>query len=148
MPSSFRFTPKNPAKMVGNRMPVAKSSWEFKFMQRLDTLLNVAAWTYEPKHLGVYYKCPIDGNTKQYIPDFLVQYTNGQVELIEIKPMQFAHERAAKSLLQKIELARNIAKWDSATKTAQQIGAKFIVLTEKQLFPKKPKIAKPNKVTK
>lgn len=141
MPSAFRFTPVNPGKMVG-KTPIAKSSWEYHFMQKLDTLLNVVNWEYEPKNLGIFYTCPIEGTRKQYIPDFVVKYITGQVEIIEIKPMQFAHEGAAKTLLAKIELARNIAKWDAALAVAEHYGARFIVLTEKQLFAKKTGIIK------
>jgi hypothetical protein len=138
MADSRKFTPKNIQKYAGDiRTLKAKSTWEFAFMQKLDTLINVSQWIYEPRHLNILYIDPLENARRLYIPDFLVQYVTGEREIIEIKPMQFAHEGAAKSVMAKIELARNIAKWDAATGVAQSIGAKFIVLTEKQLFARK-----------
>jgi hypothetical protein len=106
-------------------------------MQALDNSNMVTKWISEPKNLNISYISPIDRKLHQYWPDFLVQYANNSIELIEIKPLKESIAEAAKSQYDKLMLVKNMAKWKSADAFAKSIGARFRVVTEKQLFANK-----------
>lgn len=140
------FTPKNPQKYVGNIAAIVpRSSWETLYMNLLDQSALVAKWTSEPKTLNIKYVSPIDRKVHAYWPDFIVWYINGTVEIVEIKPLKESLVEAARTTYDKLSLIKNIAKWTAADAFAKSIGARFRVVTEKQLFSKKPQRA-PKKV--
>ena len=134
------FIPKNPLKYAGDPTRiVARSNWELVYMRALDSSINVAKWMSEPKKLHISYPDPISKQMRRYWPDFLVQYTNNTVEIIEIKPLKEASITEAKSTYDKLMLAKNISKWQAADKLAKSIGGRFRVVTERDLFsPKRP----------
>ncbi len=61
-----------------------RSSWELEYAKRLDADDNVAMWEYEP--FAIVYE--VDGESKRYLPDFLVTYVDGVKELVEVKPKE------------------------------------------------------------
>ena len=135
MAASYRFVPTNPDKYAGDpRRIVARSRWEYVYMGMLDRGLNVQKWMSEPKQLGITYVNPLDRKVHKYWPDFLVQYKDGSIELVEIKPQKEASMESARSKYDKLMLARNIAKWKAAEAFALKIGARFVVITENALF--------------
>ena len=75
-------------KYVGKKEPTYRSSWELAFMRMCDNHPNITKWASE--NVKIPYRSPLDGKYHNYVPDFMVQYTdkNGSqhVELIEIKP--------------------------------------------------------------
>lgn len=138
MAEQLRFVPRNPEKYAGDpRRIVARSRWEYIYMQALDSSQLVAKWVSEPKMLNITYISPIDRRLHQYWPDFLVQYHSGEVELLEIKPLKESVAEQAKSMYDKLSLIKNIAKWKAAEVFANSIGARFRVITEQELFRKK-----------
>jgi hypothetical protein len=140
------FMPKNPQKYVGNIANIVpRSSWETLYMNLLDQSKLVAKWTSEPKTLNIKYISPIDRKPHSYWPDFIVWYVTGAVEIVEIKPLKESLAEAAKTTYDKLSLIKNIAKWTAADAFAKSVGARFRVVTEKQLFSKKPQRA-PKKV--
>lgn len=59
------------------------SSWELEYMKELENEDNVAKWT---KNHGI--RIPYfteDNQFRSYNPDFLIEYTNGEIELVEMK---------------------------------------------------------------
>jgi len=59
------------------------SSWEFEYMEELESDDTIAKWT---KNHGIRIPYFTDDNKfKTYNPDFLVEKTDGEIELIEIK---------------------------------------------------------------
>jgi hypothetical protein len=136
--AQYRFLPLNPTKYAGDsRRIIARSKWELTYMTALDKSPLVLKWLSEPKNLNISYLNPLDKQVHQYWPDFLVQYTTGEIELIEIKPLKEAVQNEAVSLHDKLSLVKNIAKWTAAENFAKSIGAKFRVVTEKTLYRKK-----------
>jgi|SRR5271154_1002097 len=134
----YSYLVKNPMKYAGdpNRV-MARSKWEHMYMQALDTSPMVRKWVSEPKNLGISYINPLDRKVHKYWPDFLVQYVDGNVEILEIKPLNKTLAENTTSTYDKIMLAQNISKWAAADRFARAIGAKFRVITEKTLFRQK-----------
>lgn len=133
-----RYIPRNPQKYAGDANRIfARSQWELAYMRALDNSNIVAKWISEPKTLNISYINPLDKKLHQYWPDFLVQYVDGSIELLEIKPLKEAQLQTSKSTYDKLMLVKNIAKWQAADRFAKKIGARFRVITEKQLFTRK-----------
>lgn len=63
-----------------------KSSWELAYMKHLDASQAVESWRYEPFKIPYEYR---SGRRRCYIPDFLVIYSDGRREVIEIKPTDY-----------------------------------------------------------
>ena len=82
---------------------------------------------------------PITRQVKSYWPDFLVQYNNNTIEIVEIKPLKESLMSEAKSTYDRLMLARNAAKWQAADRLAKAIGARFRIVTERELFGTQPK---------
>jgi len=148
--AEYRYTVKNIDKYAGDaRRVVARSRWELMYMNALDMSPMVRKWISEPKNLNISYLSPIDKKVHQYWPDFLVQYTDGNVEILEVKPLKQSLAENATNTYDKLMLIKNIAKWTAADRFAKAIGGRFRVITEKTLFrqkstrsPNKPKPAR------
>ena len=133
------FVPKNPGKYAGDpRRIMARSRWELAYMRALDNSLQVSKWLSEPRNLNITYLDPITRQVKQYWPDFLVQYFNNTIEIIEIKPIKETLMSETKSTYDRLMLARNAAKWQAAYRLAKAIGANFRIVTERELFGTTP----------
>lgn len=91
-----------------------RSSLELRFMEMLDGNSNVDSYEYEPE--GIPYT--LEGKPHKYYPDFLITWTNGRQEVIEIKPSS------------ELQTIKNKAKFDSAQFYYEELGIKFNVLTE------------------
>lgn len=120
-------------------MITARSSWEAMYMGMLDNSPLVASWISEPKMFNIRYRSPIDKQMHAYWPDFFIQYVNNAREIVEIKPLKEALVENAKSTYDKLMLVKNMAKWQAAAIFAKSIGARFRVLTEKDLFKQRTK---------
>jgi len=131
----YLYTPRNPSKYAGDpRRISARSKLELIYMQALDTSTLVNKWVSEPKTLNINYVSPIDRKVHSYWPDFLIQYRDGSIDLVEIKPLKEAVLEHAGSTYDKLELVKNAAKWQAADRFAKSIGARFRIITEKQLY--------------
>jgi hypothetical protein len=145
--ATYRYAVKNIDKYAGDpRRIVARSRWELMYMQALDNSSMVRKWISEPRNLNISYLDPIDKKVKQYWPDFLVQYRDGTLEVLEIKPLKQSIAEKATNNFDKIMLLKNVSKWTAADRFAKSIGGKFRVITEQNLFRKKTTNAarKPN----
>lgn len=100
-----------------------KSSYELAYLHLLENDPTVHQYIYEP--FSLYYK---DVNDKQrsYLPDFMVLYTDGTMEIAEIKPtiMLKDYDVRAKALACELYLKETFKDL--------QIPYKFV--TEKDLF--------------
>jgi hypothetical protein len=133
------FTPKNPAKYVGNvKNIVYRSGWELKIMHQLDQSPGVIEWASE--ELVIRYYDPVRERFRRYFPDFLVKSKTKdgfKNTIIEIKPdyqtnLRAAPRRKTKQYLQEVmDVATNQAKWTAAKAFADEQGWEFVVLTEK-----------------
>jgi TnsA endonuclease N terminal len=132
-----KFTMKNPAKYVGVKVPIYRSSWEWSFMNFCDTNESVLKWASEA--INIPYRDPLTGRNTIYVPDFFIQYVdkNGRmlVELIEIKPAsQTILERVGKNKVNQAQYIKNQAKWAAASIWCKQNGIKFRIINENDLF--------------
>lgn len=132
-----QFTPKNPAKYIGKRIPKYRSGWELAFMNLLDEDKRIQYWASEA--ISITYRHPVTGKATQYIPDFFVVYQNkkGQnvAEIVEIKPKkQSLIESKTASARDRIIVAINHAKWAAAKAYCASKGYTFRVVTEEELF--------------
>lgn len=132
-----RFVMKNPAKYVGTKTPLARSSWEYVFMRTLDEHEGVEQWASES--IQIPYRDPLTGKYTIYVPDFFIVYldkaTKKHAELIEVKPSnQTFREKLGKSRYNQEQYIRNLAKWEAANAWCRQKGIRFRVLNESDLF--------------
>ena len=130
------YTVKNPAKYVGKGVPRYRSGWELSFMIFLDNNNNVMQWASES--IQIPYRNPVTGKQSIYVPDFLITYRTRQntliAEVIEIKPKKQSIIESKMNNRDRMVVAINYAKWDSATKWCNRNGLKFRVITEEDMF--------------
>jgi hypothetical protein len=62
-----------------------RSGWELKFMEYLDGEASVKTWWYEAFTID-YISNKKTGRVRRYIPDFKIEYDDGRIEVVEIKP--------------------------------------------------------------
>ena len=141
-----RFFPKRPDKYSGDLSKIVfRSAWERTFMEHCETHDDVLQWSSE--ELSIPYYLPGDGRWHRYYPDFVLQVKEItgaiRVWMVEIKPSKQLsppkikpHMKANKRLLREVhEYAKNQAKWPAAKAFCDTKQWKFVVLTEKELYP-------------
>jgi len=143
--ASGKYDIKNTSKFVGGKAPTYRSSWELAFMRMCDSHPNITKWASE--NVKIPYRSPIDGKYHNYVPDFMVQYTDKDgvqhVELVEIKPSNQTTLENARSQGQKIQTHLNAATWTAAQEWCSRKGIRFKVINEDQIFRNnKPRKAK------
>lgn len=103
-----------------NKTLFIRSSWEEKIVNDLDNDQEIESFIYEP------FSIRYENNKKEirnYIPDLLITYKNGQQKLVEIKPEYL------------INTEKNLCKFDAARNYCQEKGLLFEIWTEKEIFP-------------
>lgn len=93
---------------------IYRSSWEFRYMEELEADEKVVAYRYEDFIINYEW----EGKYKRYLPDFLVFYTNGSKEMVEI---------GQKNMKEK---GLDAAKITAAQAFCESKGWKFKLLTE------------------
>lgn len=132
-----KFNMKNPAKYVGTKTPLARSSWEFVFMRMLDEHPGVENWASES--IQIPYRDPLTGRNTIYVPDFFVVYIDKNkkkhAEVVEVKPSNhMMFEKLGKSIYNQEQYVKNMAKWEAANAWCRQKGIKFRVVNEEDIF--------------
>lgn len=134
--ASGEYLVENRTKYVGTKSPKYRSSWELAFMRMCDSHPNIHKWSSE--NIRIPYRSPLDGKYHNYVPDFMIQYTdkNGSthVELIEIKPANQTTMENARNGRNQVQVAVNAAKWTAAQEWCKRKGIRFKVLNEDQIF--------------
>jgi len=129
---------KNPEKYIGKKEPKYRSSWEMSFFNFCDTNPNVLQWASESIHIP--YRNPLTGKATIYVPDVFMLYVDKsgrqKAELIEIKPLKETILTEKSTMHDKMAIAVNMAKWESARVWSKRNGITFRVVTEKELFVK------------
>lgn len=75
-----------------------RSGWELALMQYLDSDPGTAAWSYESVVIE-YVSNVKTGKTRRYYPDFYVELSTGERQLIEVKPSRkLLHKTVVKKL--------------------------------------------------
>ena len=136
--SQGNYVIQNPSKYIGSKVPFARSSWETAFMRFCDSHPNILKWASE--NVKIPYRHPFTGKITNYVPDFMVQYTdkNGKtrVDLIEIKPKAQTLQEKARDKYDKASIQVNAVKWEAAQAWCKAKGLHFKVITEDQIFRK------------
>lgn len=95
-----------------------RSSWELATMEHLDVNPNVSSWDYECIRIPYYY----ENNKRWYVPDFLIEFSDGRKEIWEIKPKEL------------IDTTANKLKTEAALKFCPENGINdYYVLTRDEL---------------
>ena len=139
-----KFRPKNPSKYIGDPTNIVyRSLWERRFMIYCDNETNILSWGSE--EIVVPYMSPVDNRMHRYYVDFIVEVKqrNGltKTKLIEVKPKKQCsppkkQSRATRRYISEVKTwGVNSAKWEAATKYAENRGWEFQILTEKELKP-------------
>ena len=133
-----RFIPINPHKYMGDATSIVyRSSWELKFLQKLDTSSNVLGYVSE--EVVIPYLSPVDSKMHRYFVDILVVSKSKVVTLIEIKPWVQTQppkikNRKRTTVINEIQTyAVNCAKWEAAEAYCKLKGWMFKIVTEKDL---------------
>lgn len=141
-PKPRKWTPKNKQKYSGNwENIVARSSWEIKCFNWMDTNPNVIEWHSE--ECVIPYRSPVDGKLHRYFPDIFARMksADGRIKtyLIEIKPYYQTIAPQIKTRITKQYINEvctygvNTAKWKAAREFCLDRRWEFRILTEKDL---------------
>jgi len=130
------FTPRNPAKYIGNHKPKYRSGWELRVMMFLDENKHITHWASES--ISIPYRNPLTGKHSMYVPDFFVVYENKfhcmKAEIIEVKPKSQTSLTEAKSRHDQAHAIINQVKFAAATAYCKQHGYVFRVISEDSIF--------------
>jgi hypothetical protein len=94
-----------------------RSGWEEKMMQYLDSHPDVVTWTYEQTIIE-YISNIRTKKIRKYYPDFCVNYSDGRVEIIEVKPKR------------KLDQATVKKKMTAALSWCAERGMTYRIITE------------------
>ena len=143
----------NPAKYLGDKVPIYKSKWEKKVFYAIDKNPYVLQWGYEV--MPIYYHNPVYGRYTVYYPDIFckIQKEDGKVEqlLIEIKPAHMmlmpdvpkkpahqgmsawqTYQKKLRAYQGKVrDYSINKAKWEAAHAWCMRHNVKWIFMHEK-----------------
>lgn len=75
-----------------------RSGWELVYVTHLDTADDVVTYAYEPVVIP-YVSNVRSGRQRKYVPDFMVTYTDGHRELVEVKPLKYLSKAAVQKKL-------------------------------------------------
>lgn len=114
-----------------NEPIIYRSSWEKKFIIWCESSPKVVRWGSECIHIP--YVNPIDKKVHNYYPDFVVELSNGEKLVIEIKPENQISKPKADNCWAQKTYAKNTAKWNEIKKQCDEKGYRFCILTEKTI---------------
>ncbi len=145
---SGKYFPTNIDKYVGDAHNIIyRSSWERKFCHYCDMNPNILKWSSEPLYIN--YWNPIDKKEHKYFVDYYIKVkkADGSIEewLIEIKPENQYDiskrpeepkgnitEKKLRNYNEKLKTwITNRAKFEAATRFAEERGYKFGAINEK-----------------
>ncbi len=152
MSYSGKFKPKNYKKYKGDPTRIFyRSLWERRFMVYCDNNENIIEWGSEEVIIPYLYE--VDKRYHRYFMDLIVEYTDGKVVLIEIKPHKETKpptgaRKTKRYLSEAMAFVKNQNKWEAANEYAKDRGWQFTIWTEKELskmgiLPKSTKPLKP-----
>lgn len=134
------YRPTNQKKFIGTEC-IFRSGLELKFFRFCDSNPNVVRWGSECVTVPYYDKVQRKNRT-YYIDNYVVIKEGDKLVkyLVEVKPSKQtvapnpkSRMKKASLLFEQAQFLTNTCKWDAATEYASKIGAKFIIITEKDL---------------
>jgi hypothetical protein len=134
-------------KYKGKSLPTYRSSWELKFFRWCDMNNSVMEWNSE--NVVIPYRIGNTGKARRYIVDnTVVMKQRGKLQkyLVEIKPYAqtqppkpHGNKKKSTVLYEQYTYAKNISKWSAAKQWCKKYGYEFLIITERELFNKRPK---------
>lgn len=134
------YRPTNQSKFIGKEC-VFRSGLELKFFRFCDGNPNVVKWGSEC--VTVPYFDPVQKKMRTYyIDNYVVIKEGDQIVkyLVEVKPHKQtlppntkSRKKKSNLLFEQAQYMTNSSKWDAARSFASKMGAKFIIITEKEL---------------
>lgn len=116
-------------KYVGPLPIIYRSSYEKKFILWCETCKSVVAWSSEC--IGIPYS--INESNHTYYPDYMVKMANGEVWMVEIKPLNQTKKPASEEGWLWKEWVKNNYKWRAAMAFCESKGIQFKIITEASL---------------
>jgi hypothetical protein len=133
-----KFIPKNPHKYRGDVMNITyRSLWERQLFRWLDDQSFIKTWSSE--ETIVPYRCKTDGKIHRYFVDVKLEFTDGRVLLVEVKPKKEMEPpktpkvKTRRFITEVMTYAKNISKWEAAKEYAEDRGWKFEIWSEETL---------------
>jgi len=134
-----KFEPKNLQKYHGSMPIIFRSRLEYFVMKWCDENPGIIKWGSES--IIVPYICGTDNKVHRYFIDFVIEFSNNEKYLIEIKPkVQTVAPKLNKSGIvtkryyrESLEYVKNQCKWSAAKEFAEKTGFKFKVWDEETL---------------
>lgn len=133
-----KFTPKNKSKYAGDPAKITyRSLWERNAMRWCDQRRDVVRWNSE--EVVIPYICATDGRRHRYFIDLLVEFENGQIVLVEIKPKKETKapttpkRKTKRFISEQLTWMKNQSKWKAAKRFADHHGIEFQIWTEDTL---------------
>lgn len=109
-----------------------RSSWEKQFCEWCDRNDSVIRWGSEL--IKILYKNPLTNKMSYYVPDFYFESIEKDKKvhryLIEIKPLKESNLSNSSNGYDKLMVAKNALKWQSAIIYCKKRGIEFKVLTD------------------
>lgn len=130
---------KEPGKYVGDpKNVVYRSHWERQAFRWCEANSNVRKWGSEV--LVVPYICATDNKKHRYFIDLYVEFKDGKILCVEIKPEAQTKQPKSKQgkskprfLKECLTYAKNQSKWKAADRYCKKRGWEFTVWTERTL---------------
>lgn len=94
-----------------------RSGWELEVYECLEELKEVLRYDVESFYVPYYWK----GEWHKYYPDLTVYFTDGHIEIWEVKPQN------------QQEIEKNQAKWKACYNLCENKGYRFVVQSEKEI---------------
>jgi TnsA endonuclease N terminal len=133
-----KFKCKHPEKYKGNPTKIFyRSSWELKYMLKLDHDENVEWW--QSEEIMIPYHDRSRGHGGHYYPDFLVKFKDKKRPVMyEIKPLAQTmppknNGNQKRFVKEALAFAKNVSKWEAAREWCKLRGYDFEVVTEIRL---------------
>lgn len=137
MAYSGKYRPTNREKYKGDPDDITyRSSWELKVFQWCDKNVDVVKWHSECTVIT--YLCATDKKFHRYFMDLKIQFADGRILLVEIKPKKETKAPRKKGNMLKYltevnTYMKNVSKWTAAKKYADKQGYLFQIWTEDTL---------------
>lgn len=125
-----------PKKYVGKRPIIYRSSYEKKFMFKMEANPKVVKWTSETLVIPYQSVDVIHGKrvlkNHKYFTDFVVWTSDGKKYVVEVKPQSLVPLNENEIRINPAK-RKNAIKWNAAIKWCKNNGYEFKIVTENHL---------------
>ena len=109
---------------------IYRSNLELQFIEFCEHNPKIKKWASEPIKIPYYSR--LKDKEQNYYPDYIIENSNGEKIIVEIKPYnQTIKPSSLDNLWLKETWITNVDKWNAAKDFAEKHNAKFIIITEK-----------------